>query len=251
MRLFVSKNLMFFVLLLMLIQPVQAKANDLKVDDAYVCMQATAKIEQQYQIKKHLLTTISNVETGRYIESKKQTLAWPWTINAHGKGRYFATKEEAVRAVKKLQAQGVKSIDVGCMQINLAYHGDAFDSVEDALDPETNVAYGAKFLRNLYNQKRDWIKAAMAYHSKVPSKAQRYKRKLASAYEKVKLAQNDLNASLFGNMAKPSVSKVRNDRKLIAEKRIAEAKASLAKARAEAKAWREAKLDEYRKNKIK
>ena len=58
MRLFVSKILMFFVLLLMLIQPVQAKANDLKVDDAYVCMQATAKIEQQYQIKKHLLTTI-------------------------------------------------------------------------------------------------------------------------------------------------------------------------------------------------
>lgn len=106
----------------MLIQPVQAKANDLKVDDAYVCMQATAKIEQQYQIKKHLLTTISSVETGRYNEAKKQTLAWPWTINAQGKGRYFATKEEAVRAVKKLQAQGVKSIDVGCMQINLAYH---------------------------------------------------------------------------------------------------------------------------------
>ena len=114
----------------MLIQPVQAKANDLKVDDAYVCMQATAKIEQQYQIKKHLLTTISSVETGRYNEAKKQTLAWPWTINAQGKGRYFATKEEAVRAVKKLQAQGVKSIDVGCMQINLAYHGDAFDSIE-------------------------------------------------------------------------------------------------------------------------
>ena len=122
---------MFFVLLLMLIQPVQAKANDLKVDDAYVCMQATAKIEQQYQIKKHLLTTISSVETGRYNEAKKQTLAWPWTINAQGKGRYFATKEEAIRAVKKLQAQGVKSIDVGCMQINLAYHGDAFDSIED------------------------------------------------------------------------------------------------------------------------
>ena len=96
MRLFVSKILMFFVLLLMLIQPVQAKANDLKVDDAYVCMQATAKIEQQYQIKKHLLTTISSVETGRYNEAKKQTLAWPWTINAQGKGRYFATKEEAV-----------------------------------------------------------------------------------------------------------------------------------------------------------
>ena len=56
------------------------------------------------------------------------------------------------------------------------YNMDAFDSIEDALDPETNVTYGAKFLRNLYEQKRDWIKAAMAYHSSVPTKAQRYKR---------------------------------------------------------------------------
>lgn len=251
MRLFVSKILMFFVLLLMLIQPVQAKATDLKIDDAYVCMQATAKIEQQYHIKKHLLSTISSVETGRYNETRKQTLAWPWTINAQGKGRYFASKEEAVKAVKELQAQGIKSIDVGCMQINLAYHGDAFDSVEDAFDPETNVTYGAKFLRNLYDQKGDWIKAAMAYHSSVPTKAQKYKRKLASAYEKVKLAQNDLSASLFNSITQTAADKTEYDRKIIAEKRIAEAKASLAKARANAQAWREAKLAEYRKNKTK
>ena len=151
--------------------------------------------------------------------------------------------------MQALQDRGIRNIDVGCMQINLAYHGDAFDSIEDALDPETNVTYGAKFLRNLYEQKRDWIKAAMAYHSSVPTKAQRYKRKLASAYEKVKLAQNDLSASLFGNMTKPAANKTGHDRKVIAEKRIAEAKASLAKARADAKAWREAKLAEYRKNK--
>lgn len=251
MRLFVSKILMFFVLLLMLIQPVQAKVQDLRVDDAYVCMQATTKIEKQFQIKKHLLTTIASVETGRYNKAKKQTLSWPWTINAQGKGQFFATKEEAVRAVKKLQAQGVKSIDVGCMQINLAYHGDAFDSVEDALDPETNVAYGAKFLRNLYDQKGDWVKAAMAYHSKVPSKAQRYKRKLASAFEKVKLAHNDFNASLFGNVNKTPSAKAEADRKKLAEQRIAEAKATVAKARENAKAWREAKLEEYRKNRIK
>ena len=68
---------------------------------------------------------------------------------------------------------------------------------------------------------------------------------------KVKLAQNDLSASLFGNMTKPAANKTGHDRKVIAEKRIAEAKASLAKARADAKAWREAKLAEYRKNKTK
>jgi len=53
-------------------------------------------------------------------------LAWPWTINAQGKGQFFKTKAEAVKAIKNLQAQGVKSIDVGCMQINLSYHGKAF-----------------------------------------------------------------------------------------------------------------------------
>lgn len=73
------------------------------------------------------------------------------------------------------------------MQINLAYHPDAFKSVEEAFDPEKNVEYGAKFLKNLYaNRDNDWIKAAMAYHSSVPRKAQRYKKKLVSAYEMVK-----------------------------------------------------------------
>ena len=183
MRLFVSKILMFFVLLLMLIQPVQAKANDLKVDDAYVCMQATAKIEQQYQIKKHLLTTISSVETGRYNEAKKQTLAWPWTINAQGKGRYFATKEEAVRAVKKLQAQGVKSIDVGCMQVNLKYHGKAFSSLDEAFEPEKNAAYSAQFLRQLYKRnKQDWTKTAMHYHSRNLRQGTNYKNRLEKHY---------------------------------------------------------------------
>lgn len=242
---------MFFVLLLMLIQPVQAKVNDLKVDDAYVCMKATTKIEQQYQIKKHLLTTISSVETGRYNQEKKRTLAWPWTINARGKGQFFATKAEAVREVKRLQAKGVKSIDVGCMQINLSYHADAFDSIEDAFDPETNATYAAKYLRNLYEQKGDWIKAAMAYHSSVPTKAQRYRAKLASAYEQVKMAQNDLNSVLFGKAVKKTGVKADADRKAIAEKRIAAAKASLAKARENAQVWREAKLEEYRKNHIK
>lgn len=250
MRLIVSKILMFFVLLLMLIQPVQAKVNDLKVDDAYVCMNATTKIEQQYQIKKHLLTTIASVETGRYNSDKKQTLAWPWTINAQGKGQFFKTKAEAVREVKRLQAKGVRSIDVGCMQINLAYHGDAFDSIEEAFDPETNVAYGAKFLRGLYDNKKDWIKAAMAYHSSVPTKAQRYKKKLVSAYERVKMAQNDFSAQLISSTAQPAPTKAAY-KDTIAKQKVAEARASLRQAKLNAQAWREAKLAEYRKNKIK
>lgn len=248
---------MFFVLLLMLIQPVQARVSDLQIDDALVCMNATTKIEQQYQIKKHLLTTISSVETGRYDKSMKQTLAWPWTINAEGKGQFFETKADAIRETKRLLARGVKSIDVGCMQINLSYHSDAFENLEQAFDPETNVAYSAKFLSSLYETKKDWIKAAMAYHSSVPTRAQNYKKKLVSAYERVKLANNDFNTQLANNSTQVAAKKVEiKNAKIeiqtaVAEQKVAAAKATLHKAKLNAQAWREAKLAEYRKNKIK
>lgn len=238
MRLFVSKYLMFLLILLMFIQPVQARAYTEFRDDALVCMDATQKFEKEYQIKEHLLTTISKVETGRWNEQRQQSMAWPWTINAQGKGRFFATKAEAVREVKRLQAQGVKSIDVGCMQINLAYHGKAFASVEDALDPQKNVEYGAKFLKKLYeNKKGDWIKAAMAYHSSVPFKARRYKNKLASAYETIRQAQKAKGAPLFAKAGQSETKKLEKNRVIAKNKSIDRIKTAN-----KANAWREAKV---------
>lgn len=238
MRLFVSKYLMFLLILLMFIQPVQARAYTEFRDDALVCMDATQKFEKEYQIKEHLLTTISKVETGRWNEQRQQSMAWPWTINAQGKGRFFATKAEAVREVKRLQAQGVKSIDVGCMQINLAYHGKAFASVEDALDPQKNVEYGAKFLKKLYeNKKGDWIKAAMAYHSSVPFKARRYKNKLASAYETIRQAQKAKGTPLFAKAGQSETKKLEKNRVIAKNKSVDRIKTAN-----KANAWREAKV---------
>lgn len=235
MRFSVSKKFMFFLVLLMLIQPVQAKVYNDRVDDAMVCTYATQKMEKVYQIKRHLLTTIANVETGRWNADKKQKTAWPWTVNAQGKGMFFDSKDEAVREVKRLQAQGVKSIDVGCMQINLVYHPDAFESIEDAFDPQKNAQYAAKFLKSLYeNNDKDWIKAAMAYHSKVPTKAQRYKRKIVSTYEIVKQAQLKLEKALFGEQI------VNKENVQLAQK---DSRSSNKQSAAQ---WREAKLTEWR-----
>ncbi len=245
---------MFFMILLMLIQPVQASSYEAYADDTFACMNATQKIEKELQIKEHLLTTISSVETGRWNEKEQQSLAWPWTINAQGKGQFFKTKAEAVREVKRLQAQGVKSIDVGCMQINLSYHGDAFKNIEEAFDPEQNVRYGANFLKSLYENKgNDWIKAAMAYHSSTPTKALKYKKKIVSRYEMIKQAQN--NAKTFEKPVITASAQIPN----LSKKdrlRLAETKAIVEKARKSARSikaneWREAKLAEYRKTKIK
>lgn len=244
MRLFVSNILMLLLILLMFIQPVQARAYSEFHDDALVCMEATQKLEKEYQIKEHLLTTISSVETGRWDAKRQQTLAWPWTVNAQGKGTFFRTKAEAVREVKRLQRAGVKSIDVGCMQINLAYHPDAFKSVEDAFDPQKNVEYSAKFLTKLYKRKgNDWIKAAMAYHSSAPKKAQIYKKKLAKAYEKVKTAFNT-SPHLFGKEGQKMAKKLASTRVYATNRtRIEQNVAN------KANAWREAKLEEYRRSK--
>ncbi len=242
MRHFVSKFFMLLLLLLLLIQPVQAKPF-VGIDEAFICQTAAEKFEKEYQIKEHLLETITTVETGRWNQEHKQTLAWPWTVNALGKGYYYSSKAEAVKAVKDLQAKGVKSIDVGCMQINLMYHGKEFKSVEEALDPYKNVEYGAKFLKQLYKRRgNDWFKAAMAYHSGVLKKALRYKKKIVVAYDKVK--KNAQLASL-----KADEVQVAKSTRLEAQALIS-AQNDKATAADKANAWRESKLSDYRNRKV-
>ena len=223
----------------MFFQPVEASEYPKYANTEEVCTVAAQQFENKYQIKKHLLTTITNVESGRWNQEKQRNLAWPWTINAQGKGRFFATKQQAIAEVKRLQAQGVKSIDVGCMQINLAYHPDAFENLEEAFNPYKNVEYGAKFLTKLYKQKgNDWNKAATAYHSNLPQKAKKYAHKLSKVYKGIvqaSLEAKSVNKNLIG------AKKLEKDKVFAKNKLNIEAKVAKA-----AHEWREAKLAEYR-----
>ncbi len=178
---------MFFIALLMLLLSSSASAQEVTiVDDGFICIDATTKAEQKYQIQKYLLTSISTVETGKWNKSAQQKMAWPWTINVRGKGHYYKTKEAAVKAAQNLRKKGINNFDVGCMQINMRFHGKEFASLEDAFDPQKNVEYAAKFLKKLYDRRQDWMQAATDYHSKRPSKAKIYKKKLLASIETVK-----------------------------------------------------------------
>ena len=221
----------------MLIQPVEASEYEKYADTQEVCEVAAQHYEKKYQIKKHLLSTITNVESGRWNQSKQRNTAWPWTVNAQGKGNFYATKQQAIKAVKRLQAQGVKSIDVGCMQINLAYHPDAFENLEEAFNPYKNVEYGAKFLTKLYEQKGDWNKAATAYHSNTPIKAKKYAKKLSRVYKDIVQASLEVK----------SVNKVVNNAKKLEKEKVfaKNIKVKDTVSVKSAKAWREAKLAEY------
>jgi hypothetical protein len=195
----VLRNILFLLVISLVIsQPLQAQKDfqehslsESAVPASDMCTLAAAQMEDKFGIKEHLLQTISSVETGRWDAERHTFVAWPWTINVNGKGYYFKTKAEAVAKVRQLQQKGISGIDVGCMQISLKYHSKAFASLEDAFDPEQNVAYSAGFLAKLYRERGNWIQAAMAYHSKNPSHGRAYKNKLITRFEEVKVALLD------------------------------------------------------------
>lgn len=131
------------------------------------CATYIQKYEAHYGIPAGLLHAISKAESGRKDHTGR-IVAWPWTINVEGKGYFFPTKQAAIKAVQKMQEQGIKSIDIGCMQVNLYHHPRAFKTLEDAFEPRHNVAYAAHFLANLKQDHNCWYKAVAHYHSANP-----------------------------------------------------------------------------------
>ncbi len=160
-----------------------------------LCLIAINEVENTHNIKQNLLQTIASVESGKYITVVGKRLPWPWTVHANGKGKYYKTKEDAINAVQTMQQQGIKNIDVGCMQINLRYHGKSFKNLDEAFDPKKNVSYSASFLNKLHKRTNDWKKTAMQYHSKNIRHGTNYKNRLEKHY--AEYIRTDLQSALF------------------------------------------------------
>ena len=134
------------------------------------------------------MQAIGVVESGRADERGGVT-AWPWTINVEGTGYIFETKQEAIEAVNAQRARGARSIDVGCMQVNLLHHGSAFGSLEQAFDPAANARYAAEFLQRLLAQTGSWPRAAAGYHSLTPDIGAEYARKVLAVWARPGLGE--------------------------------------------------------------
>lgn len=147
---------------------------------ALLCRNAIAAAETARHVPDAFLSAIAKVESGRLIAG--MVVPWPWTINAEGAGSFFATKDDAIAAVQALQARGVRSIDVGCMQVNLQQHPEAFRSLDQAFDPGTNAQFAAGLLVSLFSQFGSWPLAAAAYHSQTPTIGAAYQRQVLAAW---------------------------------------------------------------------
>ncbi len=146
-----------------------------------LCTRAIQESNQLAGIPPRLLSAVARVESGKRDPATGAWQPWPWTINVEGEGRYFATEGEAIESVRALQASGVRSIDIGCMQVNLMYHPAAFESLEQAFDPRANVLYARRFLLSLYRQSGDWAAAVGLYHSATPDLAASYRQRVLGA----------------------------------------------------------------------
>jgi hypothetical protein len=89
--------------------------------------------------------------------------------------------------VQAAQARGIRSIDVGCLQVNLMHHPDAFATLGAAFDPAANAAYGGRFLAALYARSTTWPVAASFYHSQTPDLAEDYRRRVMAAWGRPEL----------------------------------------------------------------
>lgn len=124
-----------------------------------------------------LLMAMGRVESGRSVGGVFSP--WPWTVNQAGDGAFFDTASDAVDHVSKAMAAGKTNIDIGCFQINLRWHGDAFSSVQDMFDPTQNALYAADFLSRLYAEFGTWDGAVGAYHSRQSAAATAYLTKVS------------------------------------------------------------------------
>ena len=167
---------------LCIFMPIAVQAAPLApMGDESACQIAIQGVEHTARLPPALLSAIARTESGRVLPSGR-LVAWPWTINVAGTGYYYRNAEEAVAAVETFRSSGIQSIDVGCMQVNLMHHPEAFASLQQAFDPAVNVRYAAQFLGRLQAEFGTWPAAVGAYHSRTPDLADEYGRRVMQAW---------------------------------------------------------------------
>ncbi|WP_159993484.1 lytic transglycosylase domain-containing protein [Roseomonas sp. 18066] len=157
-------------LLLFLLLATTAAAED--------CGPAIEAAEQAESLPPGLLRAVGRVESGR--RSATGVEPWPWALNAGGAGFLLDSRDDAVARLRQLQAAGHRSIDIGCLQVNLHHHPQAFANPEDGFSPALNAAYAARFLRRLQAETGDWMQAVARYHSGDPLRGAAYRARVAA-----------------------------------------------------------------------
>lgn len=124
------------------------------------CPGLIARTEAARNIPRGLLMAIAVTESALNGQPN------PFAMNIAGRAYHASGFQDMANVIAANWQRGVRSIDVGCMQVNLKYHGSKFARLTDLLDPATNVNYGASYLITLATDAGSWKDAVMSYHNK-------------------------------------------------------------------------------------
>ena len=147
------------------------------------CKAIARAAEERHGLPDGILQSISTVEASR-IQSDGSYRAWPWTLNDNGKGLFFDDPEQVLDYLDTHMTNPDTSIDIGCMQINTKWHGASFETLDEMLDPASNIAYAAGFLTDLYYAHGSWNDAIRHYHSSDQRKNDPYLNRVLAIWTK-------------------------------------------------------------------
>lgn len=132
------------------------------------CLPHIAQAERHYALPEGLLLAIAMTESGH------QGAPYPWALNIGGTPYFPADYQRAARLVRTDHGAPRRDVAIGCMQIHMTYHLDAFGAPEWALHPVYNVWYAAGFLHDLAVRHQSWVSAIGRYHASNPSAQRDY-----------------------------------------------------------------------------
>lgn len=181
------------------------------VPDEVVCLRAALDAARREGFPSEVVLAIGLTEAGRAIEHGPLTV-WPWTVNSEGHGRFFPDKGSAIAWVRSERARGARSIDVGCMQVNLRWHPDAFPDLDTAFDPAANTAYAVRYLRTLRERHGSIDAAVGRYHSPTPWRQKAYRERVDKNTAFAAAAQSYLSAVARSRTASAARSLVWGER---------------------------------------
>lgn len=147
-----------------------------------LCRDSAQYASEKTGVPLPILLALTLAETGQSTFNKGNFSAWPWAVQSGNEGKWFPDSQSAISFVHGLMAQGRSNIDVGCFQLNIYWHGKAFQSIEEMIAPNKNALYAARFLLRLYQQTGDWRTAVGRYHSNNAERAEGYIQRLKKLY---------------------------------------------------------------------
>ena len=109
-------------------------------------LQGTAwwQIAMERGLDPYILYAVALVESARI--NARLAAPWPWALNRQGRPIIPSSRLEARGILNEALNKGIRSIDVGLMQVNVRWNGHRVHRPDDLLDPETNIRVGADVL---------------------------------------------------------------------------------------------------------